>query len=52
VKKEMVTKTIERFIRQLKKDGHDKYASELRAIVAMSRKKERAFWALTNMSIS
>ena len=52
VKKEMVTRTIESFIRQLKKDGHDKYASELRTIVAMSRNRKEALSALSNMTIT
>ena len=45
IEKKMVTRTIEGFIRQLKKDGHDKYASELRTIIAMSlERKDAVTW--------
>jgi septum formation topological specificity factor MinE len=49
IKNEMVTRTIEGFIRQLKKDGHHKYASELRTIIAMSRARKEALSVLYNI---
>lgn len=52
MKNEMVTRTIEGFIRQLKKDGHNKYASELKSIVAMSRARKDAILALSGMTIT
>jgi septum formation topological specificity factor MinE len=48
-KKEMVAKTIEGFIRKLREDGHPKYASELKIIVAMSRERKDAISALRHM---
>lgn len=50
MKKNLVEKTIEGFIRKLSEEGHSKYASELRYIVAMSRKKKDAETALASMS--
>lgn len=38
----MVKNTIEGFIRKLKEEGHPKYASELRYILAMSRQRKEA----------
>ena len=52
IKKEMITRTIEGFIRQLKKDGHHKYASELRTIIAMSRARKDAIAALSGIAIT
>jgi len=48
----MVEKTIESFIRKLNEEGHHKYASELRYIIAMSRKRKDAITALSVMTIT
>jgi hypothetical protein len=48
----MVEKTLEGFIRKLHGDGHAKYASELRSIIAMSRKRKDAVAALSSMTIT
>jgi hypothetical protein len=50
MKKNLVKKTIEGFIHKLNEEGHSKYASELRYIIAMSRKKKDAETALTSIS--
>lgn len=50
--KKRVTKTIEGFIRKLKEERHPKYASELRYIIAMSRKRNNAFFTLSNTTIT
>jgi hypothetical protein len=52
IKKDMVEKTIEGFIRELKNEGHSKYASELRNIIAMSRRRREAESALTSITIT
>lgn len=49
-KSEMAVRTMEGFVRALEKDGHLKYASELRAIVAMSRRRRESTAALSNMA--
>ena len=51
-KKEMVTRTLEGFIRKLDSDGHSKYASELKTILAMSRRRREATAALSSMASS
>ena len=48
----MVTRTIEGFIRKLKEDGHARYASELRYIMAMSRERKNAIMFLSGMTIT
>lgn len=50
-KEEMVTRTIEGFIRKLKEEGHLKYASELRYITAMARYRQHALSEINNKSI-
>ena len=52
MKKGMVERTMEGFIRMLEKDGHSKYASELRAVVAMSRRRREAVSSLSAMTPS
>jgi hypothetical protein len=47
---QMITKTIEEFIRKLAKDGHEKYASELRSVVAMSRRRREAVDSLSRIA--
>jgi hypothetical protein len=51
VKHEMVTRTVEGFIRKLQKEGLEKYATELRAVIAMSRERREAVMALSVMTI-
>ena len=52
IKKEMVTRTIEGFIRKLNDEGHSKYATELRSIVAMSRARRGALSALSSITVT
>jgi hypothetical protein len=52
IKNGMVTRTIEGFIRKLKEDGHEKYASELRVIMAMSRARRGALLALSGITVT
>jgi hypothetical protein len=51
IKNGMVTRTIEGFIRKLKEDGHARYASELRFILNMYRKRRNAEVSLSLMNI-
>jgi hypothetical protein len=48
----MAEKTIEGFLRKLERDGLKDYAVNLRAIIAMSRKRKEAVTALTFMTIT
>jgi hypothetical protein len=51
-KNEMAIKTVEGFIHQLEKEGLTKHASELKSILAMSRRRKDAEAALTNMTVT
>jgi hypothetical protein len=48
----LVIRTVEGFIRKLEEDGLSKYATELRSVIAMSRKRRDAFSALSNINIT
>lgn len=46
----MVENTLEGFVRKLERSGRSKDASELRSIIAMSRRRREAVTALSNMT--
>jgi septum formation topological specificity factor MinE len=50
--KKMTAQTIEGFLKKLKGNGLSEYASELKLIVAMSRKRKKAMDALSQMAIT
>ena len=50
--KRITARTIEGFLKKLREDGLSEYATELKLIVAMSRKRKKAMDALSQMSIT
>jgi len=50
-KNKMAIRTVEDFIRKLQENGLSEYASELRRVIAMSRKRKDAVTSLSSMTI-
>ena len=50
--KKITARTIKGFLKRLREDGLSEYASELKLIVAMSRKRKKAVDALSRMAIT